>query len=156
MNWHGKMNYTPVMVSLYPSNRIVIQLTPNCFHSLEKAKFCFFSYIFQWYIIDNAQEMVGCTEVSYSVLLSFSQTLDFQKFYQCCHQQSLGCWGSSVTVNISVTDATDKVIQPHTSEVSSLLWPTISVCNTLRKLRGLSGQGHFKTVMISFKRRALY
>lgn len=56
---------------LYPSNRIVMQLTPNCFYSLEKAKFCFFSYIFQWYIIDNAQEMVG-TEVLYVSVFCFN------------------------------------------------------------------------------------
>lgn len=128
---------------LYPSNRIVIQLTPNCFHSLEKQNFVFSHTYSNDISLITHKKWLAAQKYLYSVLLSFSQTLDFQKFYQCCHQQSLGCWGSSVTVNISVTDATDKVIQPHTSEVSSLLWPTISVCNTLRKLRGLSGQGHF-------------
>lgn len=127
---------------LYPSNRIVMQLTPNCFYSLEKQNFVFsHTYSNDISLITHKKWLVQ--KYLYSVLISISQTVDLQKFYQCCHQQSLSCWGSPVTVNISVTDATDKVIQPHTSEVSSLLWPTISVYNTLRKLRGLSGQGHF-------------
>lgn len=136
MNWHGKMNYTPVIVSLYSWHPIASILS-------KKQNFVFSHTYSNDISLITHKKWLAAQKYLYSVLLSFSQTLDFQKFYQCCHQQSLGCWGSSVTVNISVTDATDKVIQPHTSEVSSLLWPTISVCNTLRKLRGLSGQGHF-------------
>lgn len=135
MNWHEMMNYTPVIVLSCSWHPIASILS-------KKQNFVFsHTYSNDISLITHKKWLVQ--KYLYSVLISISQTLDFQKFYQCCHQQGLSCWGSSVTVNISVTDATDKVIQPHTPEVSSLLWPTISVYNTLRKLRGLSGQGHF-------------
>lgn len=78
---------------LYPSNRIVMQLTPNCFYSLEKAKFCFsHTYSNDISLITHKKWLAQkYYTYLYSLLLSFSQTVDLQKFYQCCHQQGFIC-----------------------------------------------------------------